>query len=86
VVSSADLQRFYGVNGVFPGSVLVDGFVAGLWRLARTKGTKGNKGTATLTIELFGRVPDRDLVAREADRMLAFCAPHASHAIRFARG
>jgi hypothetical protein len=86
VVSAADLQRFYGVNGVFPGSVLVDGFVAGLWRLARTKGTKGTKGTATLTIELFGRVPDRDLVAREADRMLAFCAPHASHAIRFARG
>ncbi len=37
-----------------------------------------------LTIEPFGRVPDRDLVVREAERMLAFCAPDASHQVRFA--
>jgi hypothetical protein len=81
VVSAGDLKRFYTINGVFPGSILIDGFVAGLWRLARSR---GSKGTATLTIEPFARVPDRDLVAREAERMLAFCAPDASHQIRFA--
>jgi hypothetical protein len=67
---------------VFPGSVLVDGFVVGLWRLAKTK------RSATLAIELFEPVPrsDRDLVAKEGARMLAFCAREASHEIRFDRG
>jgi hypothetical protein len=77
VVSAGDLPKFYTVNGVFPGSVLVDGFVAGMWRLAR------KKASATLTIDLFGPVRDRDLVAAEAERMLAFCAPDAAHEIRF---
>jgi hypothetical protein len=77
VISAANLKRFYTINGIFPGSVLVDGFVAGMWRLARTK------RSATLAIELFERVPDRDLVAIEAERMLAFCAPEAAHEIRF---
>jgi hypothetical protein len=81
VVSPANLKRFYTINGIFPGSVLVDGFVAGIWRLARSK------GSATLAIELFGPVAlsgsDRELVAREAERMLAFCAPEAAHEIRF---
>jgi hypothetical protein len=78
VVSASHLKRFYTINGVFPGSVLVDGFVAGMWRLAQ------QKKSATLAIELFGSVPrsDRDLVAREAARMLAFCAPEAEHEIR----
>jgi hypothetical protein len=77
VVSAANLKRLYTINGVFPGSVLVDGFAAGMWRLARSK------GSATLAIELFGPVPDRDLVASQAERMLAFCAPDAAHEIRF---
>jgi hypothetical protein len=80
VVSAANLKRFYTINGIFPGSVLVDGFVAGMWRLAR------NKGSARLVIELFGPVPDRDVVEREAERMLAFCAPDAAHEIRFGPG
>ena len=77
VIGAANLKRFYTINGVFPGSVLVDGFVVGMWRLARTK------RSATLAIELFEPVPDRDLVASEAERMLAFCAPEAAHEIRF---
>jgi hypothetical protein len=61
--------------------------VAGMWRLARAK------RAATLTIELFGsagarrqRRPDqqRARVRGEAERMLAFCAPGATHDIRFA--
>jgi len=87
VVHPDHLKRFYTINGIFPGSVLIDGFVAGLWRLARTK------SAATLTIEMFGstrarphRRPgqQRAQVAREAERMLAFCAPGATHDLRFA--
>ena len=78
VVSTENLKRFYTINGIFPGSVLIDGFVAGLWRLAR------NSGSATLTIELFGPEQDLDPVVGEAERMLAFCAADASGHIRFA--
>ena len=78
VVHADDLKRFYTINGIFPGAILVDGFVAGMWRLARTR------STATLAVELFGPTRQRDQVAREAERMLAFCAPGASHDIRFA--
>jgi Winged helix DNA-binding domain len=78
VVSAGNLSRFYTVNGIFPGSVLIDGFVAGIWRLGR------NKNTATLTIELFAPVRDRALLVEEAGRMLAFCAPGVSPDIRFA--
>ena len=77
MVHPAYLKRFYTINGIFPGSVLIDGFVAGIWRLARTK------SMATLTIELFGSAPEREQVAQEAERMLAFCAAGASHDIRF---
>ena len=77
VVHPGHLKRFYTINGIFPGSVLIDGFVAGIWRLARTK------STATLTVELFGSARERDHVAQEAERMLAFCAAGASHDIRF---
>jgi Winged helix DNA-binding domain len=78
VIQAEDLKRFYTINGIFPGAVLIDGFVAGMWRLARTK------STATLTVELFGSARQRAQVAREAERMLAFCASEASHDIRFA--
>jgi hypothetical protein len=77
VVHPGHLKRFYTINGIFPGSVLIDGFVAGMWRLARTK------STAMLTVELFGSARERDQVAQEAERMLAFCAAGASHSIRF---
>jgi Winged helix DNA-binding domain len=77
VVRPDHLKRFYTINGIFPGSVLVDGFVAGMWRLARTK------SAATLTVELFGPTRERDRVAQEAERLLAFCAPGASPGIRF---
>jgi Winged helix DNA-binding domain len=78
VIQADNLKRFYTINGIFPGAVLIDGFVAGMWRLARTK------STATLTVELFGSTRERAQVTREAGRMLAFCASGASHDIRFA--
>jgi hypothetical protein len=81
VVSESDRPRLYGRNGVFPGTVLVNGFVAGLWRVARSA------GAVTLTVEPFGKIGARDRVAitEEAGRMLAFAAPAGAAAdIRFA--
>jgi hypothetical protein len=77
VVHPDHLKRFYTINGIFPGSVLIDGFVAGMWRLARTK------SAATLTVKLFGPARALDQVAEEAERLLAFCAPGTAHDIRF---
>jgi hypothetical protein len=87
VISPDATQRIYTVNGVIPGTVLIDGFVSGMWRLERAR------DTATLTIELFGPQrptgpagpePVRDALAAEARRVLAFGAPGTTHYIRFA--
>ena len=58
--------------------MLIDGFVAGMWRLTRSR------DAATLTIELFGPGRERDALVAEAERVLAFGAPGAAHEVRFA--
>ena len=80
VISPGHRQRLNTRNGIFPGTVLVDGFVAGMWRIARTR------GAATLTIEMFVPVSPagRDAIVAEAERLLGFAAPGDSHEIRFA--
>ncbi len=78
VISTEATRRLYTINGVIPGSVLIDGFVAGMWRLARSR------DAATLTIELFGPGRERDALVAEAERVLAFGAPGAAHEVRFA--
>ena len=80
VIGAEATRRLYTVNGVIPGSVLIDGFVAGMWRLTRSR------GAATLTIELFApvREREREALVAEAERVLAFGAPGAAHDIRFA--
>ncbi len=77
VISAESSRRLYTINGVIPGAVLIDGFVAGMWRLARSR------PAAALTIELFGPMRERAALIGEAERVLAFCAPDASHDIRF---
>jgi hypothetical protein len=83
VVSPETTRRLYTINGVIPGSVLIDGFVAGMWRLTRSR------PEAAVTIEMFGPVrrldaAQRDALTAEAERVLAFAAPGAAHVIRFA--
>lgn len=60
-------------NGLVPGGILVDGFAAGQWKLRR------EKGTATLLITPFAPLAatDRDAVAAEGERLLAFAAAEA---------
>jgi len=83
VVTPEATRRLYTINGVIPGTVLVDGFVAGMWRLARTR------AEATVSIEMFGPVrrgdaARRDALTAEAERVLAFGAPGTAHQVRFA--
>ncbi len=88
VIGTEATKRLYTINGVIPGAVLIDGFVAGMWRLARSP------DAATLTIELFGPArrrdaaerdaEERDALTAEAERVLAFGAPGAAHEVWFA--
>lgn len=81
VVSDAHRQRLFTRNGIYPGTVLLDGFVAGTWRISR------ERRAAAVVIEPFGAISpgDRDAIAREAERLLAFAEPAASHDVTFAR-
>jgi Winged helix DNA-binding domain len=77
VISAENTKRLYTINGVIPGTVLIDGFVGGVWRLSRSR------DATTLTIEMFGPLRERAALEREAERVLAFCSPGTSHEIRF---
>jgi hypothetical protein len=72
-------QLFARPNGVFPGSVLIDGFVTGSWKLTRSR------PAAVLAVELYEPVPagTRDAVTEEGERLLDFAAPGVAHDIRF---
>ena len=84
VIGPGATKKIYTANGIIPGTVLIDGFVAGMWRLDR------RRDAAAVTIELFGREgppgsgDERDALAAEAGRVLAFGAPGAAHHVRFA--
>ncbi len=71
VISEPDRQRLATRNGIFPGTVLIDGFVRGMWRVTTAR------RAAVLTVELFGDVGgrDRDAVSAEGERLLGFAAP-----------
>ena len=66
VISPGHRQRLNTRNGIFPGTVLIDGFVGGVWRLTRSR------RTAVLTVELFGSAPprDRDAVGEQPQRLV----------------
>ncbi|NUR83713.1 MAG: winged helix DNA-binding domain-containing protein [Nonomuraea sp.] len=71
------LAGFMGTN-VMPRAILVDGFTAGDWTIARAK------RTTTLTIHPWEPIADLDAVAEEAARLLDFLAPDDTHAITVA--
>ncbi len=77
-LSHADRSRLngglsWGIDFGWKGPVLVDGFIEGAWRVRR------ERGAATMTLELFERVPRaaRAAVEEEATRLLAFVAADA---------
>jgi Winged helix DNA-binding domain len=81
VISPQNRERLFTANGIFPGTVLVDGFVRGIWRITRSR------RAAVLTIEMFEPVArlDRAAITSEGERLLAFAVPDAQGSdIRFA--
>lgn len=81
VISDDHRRRVFTINGIVKGTVLVDGFVAGSWRLDQ------RQSAATLAVEPFVRLAaaDRAAVAAEAGRLLEFAAPAgASHELQLA--
>jgi len=71
---------FASPNGMFPGTLLVNGFVRGTWRITRAR------GRAVLDIEPFAKISKKDLSALESagKRLLGFAAPDHEHNLRLA--
>ena len=76
VIAAEHRPAVFTVNGVIPGTVLVDGFAHGTWRITRQR-----RG-AVLRIRPFGRVPSRvrSALTAEGARLLAFAVPDAEPA------
>lgn len=81
VISDEHRRRVFTVNGIVKGTVLVDGFVAGSWRLDQPR------TGAVLTVEPFAPLStaDREALESEGAELLRFAAgPAADHDLRFA--
>lgn len=74
-----DFHRSPWIEGNF-GTVLVDGFIAAIWKIVR----KG--GIATVQIEPVTAIGPKnmDAVAAEGERLLAFTNPDSSHVVSVA--
>jgi hypothetical protein len=70
IVAPEHQRKVMTVNGLVRGTVLVDGFVSGIWRIERAK------DMATLSVEAFGKVGKavREALAEEGEKLLAFAA------------
>lgn len=77
VVAEDHRRLLWRANGAVPGTVLVDGAVAGSWSLQRDAGAGARR--AVLTLTPFVPLDDDDLaeVEAEAARLLAFLADDA---------
>jgi len=81
VVAEKHRRRLVSVNGVVPGTVLVDGFVRGTWKIER------DRRAATLHVRPLEpwSARDRAAVAEEGGRLLAFAAADVqAHDVRLA--
>jgi hypothetical protein len=73
IIADEHRQRLMTTNGVGPGTLLIDGFVGGTWKITR------RRGAATLCIEPFARLrqQDRNALGEEGARLLIFAAADA---------
>lgn len=80
-VLTEEHRRFVATRaGMVPGALLVDGFFAGTWKIARK-----SKAAATLVVEPYGRRLPRtstDEVVDEGVRLLEFVAADSAHDVR----
>ena len=68
---TGDAPRHWPTDGLHWSPLLVDGVVAGAWRL------KVDRAEATLVVEPLTRLPDPAAVAAEGNRLLDLLAPNA---------
>ncbi len=81
VLGAVSIKQVISVNGLVSALLLVDGFVAGTWRL------DADDTRATLTVSAFGPLsrPVRAALADEAADLLAFRAPDRGHDLQIRR-
>lgn len=74
-------RRIGTLNGMVPGTILLDGRVAGIWKVTRPSVRR-----ALLTISPFGRLSAqaRAALTHEGSALLSFVLPDASGEVRFA--
>jgi winged helix DNA-binding protein len=74
IISDEHRRRVFTVNGIIKGTVLVDGFVAAIWKVDQ------RRSAATLTIEPLVTLSTQDRQAIEAEgaALLSFAAPTAA--------
>ncbi|MFF5260199.1 winged helix DNA-binding domain-containing protein [Actinomadura viridis] len=74
IISEEHRKRVFTVNGIIRATVLVDGFVRGMWKM------EAGRGTATLRVDLFAPVSETDRAALvdEGRRLLATAHPRAT--------
>jgi hypothetical protein len=77
-ITDEDRRRLITLNGIIPGTFLVDGWVGGTWKIRPTR------GAATLTIAPFRVLSRRSeaAVTAEGARLLHFAATGDAHDIR----
>jgi hypothetical protein len=82
IVDPAVWRRVWTANGVLPGTLLLDGCVAGTWSVDRSG------SAATLTVTVFAPLGRGDwtAIAAEGTALLDFAAPGADHDIRIVTG
>ncbi|MFB4317397.1 winged helix DNA-binding domain-containing protein [Actinomadura sp. 21ATH] len=77
IVTEEDRKRIFTVNGIIRATVLVDGFVRGMWKMEH------RREAATLGVDLFAPVTgaERAALAEEGERLLAAAYPEASREV-----
>lgn len=81
IISEEDRQRVFTINGIIRSTFLIDGFVAGTWKIAR------ERKSATLVIEPFRTLSKKDVteLTEEGAHLLRFAAGDCTDRdIRFA--
>ena len=79
IIAEEHRKKIFTVNGLVPGTFLLDGFAAGTWKVAATR------KAASLTLRPFGKLTKKDTAAlqREGAQLLRFAAPDVPHDIVF---
>jgi hypothetical protein len=74
IIAEEYRKRTFTVNGIIKATILIDGFVEGIWRIER------QKGSATLIIEPFKQLSqhDKDVLIDEGAKLLEFAVADSS--------